>query len=175
MRDKAALSQVIIVNHTLLMLDAALDGYLLPKHDVIVVDEAHHLEEEATRAFTVTVTESKIAALLAQKRLKQHSRADLQEEAKQTMIFAWDKLDHRLHILHLKKAGLFCKSQCKKDCVLLVSLPNLRNSLREQRPEYMEEPENSLYDKLITRTDNLSEEIRKVFSVDQRDTLRLLH
>jgi len=34
----------------------------------------------------------------------------------------------------------------------------------------MEEPENSLYDKLLTRTDNLSEAIRKVFTVDQRDT-----
>ena len=45
------------MNHTLLLLDAVLDGYLLPKHDVIVVDEAHHLEEEATRAFTVTVSE----------------------------------------------------------------------------------------------------------------------
>ena len=97
MRDTAALSQVIVVNHTLLLLDAALDGFLLPKHDVIVVDEAHHLEEEATRAFTVTVSESKISALLAQQRLKQHSRADLQEDAKQTMKFAWDRLDYITH------------------------------------------------------------------------------
>ena len=53
---------------------------------------------------------------------------------------------------------------------MLPLLPKLQNSLREQRPEYMEEPENSLYDKLLTRTNNLSEAIRKVFSVDQRDT-----
>src|SRR5947209_18459814 len=97
MRDAAALAQVIVVNHTLLLLDAVLDGYLLPKHDVIVVDEAHHLEEEATRAFTVTVSESKISALLAQQRLKQHSQADLQEEAKQTMKFAWDRLEYFMH------------------------------------------------------------------------------
>src|SRR6266704_99683 len=49
-------------------------------------------------------------------------------------------------------------------------IDKLAESLREQRPEYMEEPENSLYDKLLIRTDNLSEAIRKVFSVDQRDT-----
>ena len=102
MRDTAALSQVIVVNHTLLLLDAALEGYLLPKHDVIVIDEAHHLEEEATRAFTVTVSEAKISALLAQQRLKQHSRADLQEEAKQTMKFAWDRLDQITHTASYK-------------------------------------------------------------------------
>src|SRR5438132_6818323 len=92
MREKAAQAQVIVVNHTLLLLDAVLDGYLLPERDVIIVDEAHHLEEEATRAFTVTVSEVQISALLAQQRLKQHSRADLQEEAKQTMVHAWDRL-----------------------------------------------------------------------------------
>jgi hypothetical protein len=53
---------------------------------------------------------------------------------------------------------------------LATMIAKLAESLREQRPEYMEEPENSLYDKLLTRTDNLSEDIRKVFSVDQRDT-----
>jgi Rad3-related DNA helicase/serine/threonine protein kinase len=168
MRDRAALSQVIIVNHTLLLLDAVLDGYLLPKHDVIVVDEAHHLEDEATRALTVTVTEPKIAALLAQKRLKQHSRADLQEEAKQTMKFAWDKLDHITHTAS-QKGRVILQEPMQEGLRLASIISKLAESLREQRPEYMEEPENSLYDKLLTRTASLSEEIRKVFAVDQRD------
>ena len=168
MRDRAALSQVIIVNHTLLLLDAALDGYLLPKRDVIVVDEAHHLEDEATRALTVTVSESKIAALLAQKRLKQHSRADLQEEAKQTMKFAWDKLDHITHTAS-QKGRVILQEPMQEGLRLATIITKLAESLREQRPEYMEEPENSLYDKLLTRTVNLSEAIRKVFAVDQRD------
>jgi Rad3-related DNA helicase/serine/threonine protein kinase len=169
MRDAAALSQVIVVNHTLLLLDAVLDGYLLPKHDVIVVDEAHHLEEEATRAFTVTVSESKISALLAQQRLKQHSRADLQEEAKQTMKFAWDRLDQIAHSAS-HKGRVILQEPLQEGLHLATIIAKLAESLREQRPEYMEEPENSLYDKLLTRTDNLSGAIRKVFSVDQRDT-----
>ena len=169
MRDAAALAQVIVVNHTLLLLDAVLDGYLLPKHDVIIVDEAHHLEEEATRAFTVTVSESKISALLAQQRLKQHSRADLQEEAKQTMKFAWDRLDQITHPAS-HKGRVILQEPLQEGLHLATIIAKLAESLREQRPEYMEEPENSLYDKLLTRTDNLSEAIRKVFSVDQRDT-----
>ena len=55
-------AQVIVVNHTLLLLDAAMGGFLLPERDVIVIDEAHHLEEEATRAFTVTVTPGRVPA-----------------------------------------------------------------------------------------------------------------
>ncbi len=169
MRDTAALSQVIVVNHTLLLLDVALDGYLLPKHDVIVIDEAHHLEEEATRAFTVTVSESKISALLAQQRLKLHSRADLQEEAKQTMKFAWDRLDYIMHTTP-HKGRVILQEPLQEGLRLATIIAKIADSLREQRPEYMEEPENSLYDKLLTRTSNLSEAIRKVFSVDQRDT-----
>jgi Rad3-related DNA helicase len=125
MKDKAAHSQVIVVNHTLLLLDAVLDGYLLPKHDVIVVDEAHHLEEEATRAFTVTVSEAKVSALLAQQRLKQHSRADLQEEAKQTMKFAWDRLDQFTHAAQ-NKGRVILQSHYKKvaPCFIIAKLAN---------------------------------------------------
>jgi Rad3-related DNA helicase len=52
---------------------------------------------------------------------------------------------------------------------LATVISKLAESLRAQRPEFMDEPENTLYDKLITRTDNLANDIRKVFSVDQRD------
>ena len=67
MRARAERAQVIVVNHTLLLLDAAMEGYLLPERDVIVLDEAHHLEEEATRSFTVTIGPMQVQTLLAQK------------------------------------------------------------------------------------------------------------
>jgi len=168
MRDKAALSQVIVVNHTLLLLDAVLEGYLLPKRDLIVVDEAHHLEEEATHAFTVTVSESQISALLAQQRLKQHSQADLQEEAKQTMTFAWERLA-RVSYTARYKGRVILQEPLEEGLRLATIITKLAESLRIQRPEYMEEPENTLYDKLIARTEGLAANIRKVFSVDQRD------
>jgi hypothetical protein len=42
MRDRSRRAQIIVVNHTLLLLDAAMEGFLLPERDVIVIDEAHH-------------------------------------------------------------------------------------------------------------------------------------
>ena len=68
MRERRAQAQVIVVNHTLLLLDAAMGGFLLPERDLMVIDEAHHLEEEATRAFTITVTPGRVRSLLAHQR-----------------------------------------------------------------------------------------------------------
>src|SRR5260370_12085703 len=168
MREKAAQARVIVVNHTLLLLDAVLGGYLLPERDVIVVDEAHHLEEEATRAFTVTVSEPQISALLAQQRLKQHSRADLQEEAKQTMMHAWDRLALVAHPTY-NKNRINLQDQLQEGLRLPTLISELADSLRLQRPESIEHPEHSLYDNLIPRTQNLPKNIRMVFSVNQRD------
>src|SRR5579883_1421153 len=70
MRQRAREAQVIVVNHTLLLLDAAMEGWLLPERDVVVIDEAHHLEEEATRAFTAAVSPGRVQSLLQQRRLR---------------------------------------------------------------------------------------------------------
>ncbi len=47
-RNLANTSNVVIVNHALLMSDIAMGGGLLPDHDVLIIDEAHHLESAAT-------------------------------------------------------------------------------------------------------------------------------
>jgi predicted DnaQ family exonuclease/DinG family helicase len=48
-RERAASSHLVIVNHALLMADLATDNSILPEHDLLIIDEAHHLEESATR------------------------------------------------------------------------------------------------------------------------------
>ncbi len=48
-RDRAAASHLVVVNHALLMSDLVAGRTLIPDYDVLIVDEAHHLEEEATR------------------------------------------------------------------------------------------------------------------------------
>ena len=47
-RKSAENAHVIIVNHALLLSDLATSGGVLPEYSHLVVDEAHHLEEEAT-------------------------------------------------------------------------------------------------------------------------------
>ena len=48
-RRAAEESHVVISNHALLLSDLASRSRVLPDYDVLVVDEAHHLEDEATQ------------------------------------------------------------------------------------------------------------------------------
>lgn len=48
-RERAAGSHLVIVNHALLMSDLMAGGTLIPDYDVLIVDEAQHLEDVATR------------------------------------------------------------------------------------------------------------------------------
>ena len=47
-RQKTDGAHIIVVNHALLLSDLAKKGGILPEYRYLVVDEAHHLEEEAT-------------------------------------------------------------------------------------------------------------------------------
>jgi ATP-dependent DNA helicase DinG len=46
-RDRAAESELVIVNHALYFAHIASNGGVLPEHDAVVFDEAHRLEESA--------------------------------------------------------------------------------------------------------------------------------
>jgi DNA polymerase-3 subunit epsilon/ATP-dependent DNA helicase DinG len=48
-RRAAEESHVVIANHALLLSDLASRSRVLPDHDVLIIDEAHHLEDEATQ------------------------------------------------------------------------------------------------------------------------------
>lgn len=48
-------AQIIIANHALYFTDLAMGSALLPKHDVVVFDEAHHLDRAALGALTTEV------------------------------------------------------------------------------------------------------------------------
>lgn len=167
MKEMAEQAQVIVVNHTLLLLDAATNGHVLPQREVIVVDEAHHLEEEATRAFTTTISQSQILALLALRRLREYSSASLQEEAKQTMALTWDYLAEVADPGSKGRSNL--RQPVEQGLRLATVIDELAASLEKNRPLYMPDKETILYDKLITRTTNLAGAIRQVFSVNQTD------
>ncbi len=54
-RERAAASHIVVVNHALLLSDVTAGGALIPPYDVLIVDEAHHLEDEATRRLSFEV------------------------------------------------------------------------------------------------------------------------
>ena len=57
-RKRAEAAHIIIVNHALLLSDLATGGNVLPEYKHLVVDEAHHLEEQATQQFGFSASEN---------------------------------------------------------------------------------------------------------------------
>ncbi|GCE11481.1 helicase C-terminal domain-containing protein [Tengunoibacter tsumagoiensis] len=167
MRERAERAQVIVVNHTLLLLDAALGGFLLPERDLIVLDEAHHLEEEATRSFTISVAPAQIQTLLAQRMLKDHTLLHLQDETMRTAMLMWSRLEQITNFGFKGRANL--EAPMEEGLRLATVISDLADSLRKQRPKTLDEKEAPLYDKLLKRTQNLAENIRTIFSVSAPD------
>ncbi len=57
-RDEANAAHLLVVNHALLLSNMQVDGTVLPEFDYLIVDEAHNLEEEATRQFGFRVSQT---------------------------------------------------------------------------------------------------------------------
>ena len=54
-RERAEQAHIVVVNHALLLSDLVRGGGLIPDYQYLVVDEAHHLEDEATRQLGYTI------------------------------------------------------------------------------------------------------------------------
>lgn len=64
-RAGAEAADVVAVNHHLLGADLASDGAVLPEHDVLVVDEAHALEDTVTESLGVTISPGRLRGIAA--------------------------------------------------------------------------------------------------------------
>jgi DNA polymerase-3 subunit epsilon/ATP-dependent DNA helicase DinG len=63
-RAEAETADLVVVNHALLLADVEVGGGLLPEYDHLIIDEAHHLEEAATRGLRQEVDGPGLVALL---------------------------------------------------------------------------------------------------------------
>lgn len=63
-RKAAEAAHLIIVNHALLFADATAQNMVLPEHRYLIIDEAHHLEEAATKQLTVEIDRFRLWRLL---------------------------------------------------------------------------------------------------------------
>lgn len=68
-RRQAEAADILVVNHALLLADAASHGSVLPEYELLIVDEAHQLPDIATDAFSHTMSNRGVRAL-ATKALK---------------------------------------------------------------------------------------------------------
>jgi ATP-dependent DNA helicase DinG len=63
-RRRADKANLLVVNHNLLLADAASNGSILPPYQLLIVDEAHHLPDIATDSFSMSVSNRGIRMLL---------------------------------------------------------------------------------------------------------------
>jgi DNA polymerase-3 subunit epsilon/ATP-dependent DNA helicase DinG len=62
-RRKAETADIIIANHALLIQDNLSENHILPDAEILIVDEAHHLEKTVTDALTVVLGLTKLNKL----------------------------------------------------------------------------------------------------------------
>lgn len=62
-RFNAMHAHIVIANHSLILANAA-EGRVLPSFERLILDEAHHLEDEATRQLTFSITRETLEDLI---------------------------------------------------------------------------------------------------------------
>ena len=62
-RVTAEAAHVLVVNHALLLADIATGNRVLPPYKHLIIDEAHHLEDEATEQLGYQVTQARFAGV----------------------------------------------------------------------------------------------------------------
>ena len=65
-REKAAASHIVVVNHALLISDLVAGGSAIPSYDILIIDEAHQLEEVATKQLGFEVSARDIDELVTE-------------------------------------------------------------------------------------------------------------
>ncbi|MEN6478662.1 MAG: helicase C-terminal domain-containing protein, partial [Anaerolineales bacterium] len=63
-RSRAERAHIVIINHALLLADLNMESRILPDYDYVIIDEAHHLEEQATSQFGLDVGRQDVFAFL---------------------------------------------------------------------------------------------------------------
>lgn len=63
-KQAAQAAHLLIVNHALLLSDVATGSKVLPEHDYVIVDEAHHMESAVTNALSFRMTQNDLERLL---------------------------------------------------------------------------------------------------------------
>src|SRR2546421_12533308 len=97
--------------------------------------------------------------------LKSHTLLGREDQANNELKHALDRLRLVVDIGLKGRANL--QSPLEEGLKLATVISDLADSLRKQRPKDLPEKEGQLYDKLLKRTQNLAQNIRIVFSVDQ--------
>lgn len=65
-RRAAESAHVIVVNHALLLSDIAVDSRVIPEYKYLIIDEAHHLEDNVTNQLSFEIDQNALEQLLGE-------------------------------------------------------------------------------------------------------------
>ena len=173
MRARAEASKLVVCNHALLLADLVvrdMGAYLLPDRDVVIIDEAHRLEEAAFSALTVGLSRRDLTELAEHEGLRRHVGGD-----KIAAIPALtDRLFRRFE-LPTGRGRDVISDELAGGLALAQALAEIAEHLTRHNP-YKAAPaptaESRRYEKLVAWTARLSEDARLVSRVNDRDSVR---
>lgn len=162
-------ADVIVTNTAMLMEHVKSGGRIFRKPDAIIIDECHHLEDNATSCFTVTVTPGGIRHLLNDSKIKAYAQKSTIDQAVQHIGLVWDVLqqcwkkhksgDSKLDLSHPIEEGLHLASLVGK----------LATQVAEKKPDVLSDEESLAYDKRVKRLEEMAKKLRHVFSVNNEE------
>lgn len=132
MRQEAAGASLIIVNHHLLLADLALKDVgaeVIPRYRLLVCDEAHHLEEVATRYFGLQVSNWRLEELVRDAReiLGKAKVLDVLADASEAFFSSFRKGEERYRLEGVGDGASALRR-------LRRAMEGLRKSLRDADP-----------------------------------------
>ncbi len=65
-RQAAESAHVIIVNHALLLADVGVEGRVIPEYKYLIIDEAHHLEDNVTNQLSFSIDQKSLEQILSE-------------------------------------------------------------------------------------------------------------
>lgn len=125
-RRAAEKSQVIIVNHSLLLQDLKHDGGILPQYDQVIIDEAHHLEDEATRQWTDTIDLELLRKSMAALKRPQGILNRLKVKAQSAPELVFDTVEIDSRVTELRQDAEDLENRLKALIAHSAGLPELQ-------------------------------------------------
>jgi len=131
-RKRAERADILVVNHALLLADAASGGSILPPYQLLIVDEAHHLPNIATDAFSRSIGNRGIRILLGKaiKRVNPPNNLINDIEHRSGQLFM------RLNLM-ARSAKMRLREPVEGAIELIIALKILRDWLENQTFEHI--------------------------------------
>ncbi len=186
-REKAKKSEIVIVNHSLLMADIVLKetGFaeILPDVEVLIIDEAHHLAKVASSAFAEQISSNQLSELARDtKKAYQESGiikndGTLLSALKQTDDFTKEldkfiKLPEKLATNMFDDSGQILLSKIKTKKKTYTAFKNLMKAFKSilDKLEELSKKDQEL-ENINERAIILSNKIKTIFQSNAKETL----